>query len=140
MPNDLKIVVSSARGRHFASKCFAELRVDLASGKDQVTRFFHCAFARIDKHDVRIASSSSSLQSGRHAPIAFTWQPGFSHDPFKTGVFEFVTVTTTSAPRTASSAEIAVAPISLANCFACSVVGLHTRISSNCLTSRIAST
>src|SRR5437867_4693419 len=42
------------------------------------------------KTTLLIASSSSSRQSGRHAPTALTWQPGFSHNPFSTGVFEFV--------------------------------------------------
>src|SRR5205814_4307426 len=60
----------------------------------------------------------------------FTCEPDFSHCPFNTGVFELVTVTITSAFRTASSAGIAVAPISCANRFACSMVGLQTRICS----------
>src|SRR5947199_6417953 len=59
------------------------------------------------KTTLLIASSSSSRQSGRHAPTALTWQPGFSHNPFSTGVFEFVAVTITSAPLIACSTDVA---------------------------------
>ena len=69
-------------------------------------------------HDSRVSASLPS------APAFLNWSQSRLH----------------RRRRTASSADIAVAPISCANRFACSSVGLQTRISSNCLTSRRAST
>src|SRR5690349_17250097 len=79
---------------------------------------------------LRIAASSSSRQVGRGAPTALTRAPRLSHAPRRTGVCEAVAVTTTSAPRTAVSASVTVAPCSRAKRWACSAVRLHTRTSS----------
>src|SRR5215217_3794157 len=88
----------------------------------------------------RKTSSSSSRQSGRGAPTALMCAPGDSHSPKSTGTFDVVAVTTTSAPRTASSAEdVARTP---SNCRAkfSACRGLQTRTSSNRHTSlRVAS-
>src|SRR5215217_1472347 len=83
----------------------------------------------------RKTSSSSSRQSGRGAPNALMCAPGDSHSLKSTGAFDVVAVTTTSAPRTASSAEdVARTP---SNCRAkfSACRGLQTRTSSNRRTS-----
>jgi hypothetical protein len=54
---------------------------------------------RGDRLDVELARTPGVL-----APTALTWAPGASHSRRSTGSRELVTVTTTSAPRTASSA------------------------------------
>jgi hypothetical protein len=82
----------------------------------------------------RSTSSSSSRQSGRGAPRALMCTPGESHSPDSTAVVEVVAVTTTSAPRTASSAELAArTPCSSANTAARR--GLHTLTSRKSRTS-----
>ena len=50
---------------------------------------------------------SISRACGVLAPTALTWAPGLSHSRASTGSRELVAATTTSAPRTASSAVAA---------------------------------
>src|SRR2546422_173242 len=82
--------------------------------------------------------SNVGREPGPGAPSALTWVPGSSHSPSKTGVSEVVATTTTSAPRTACSADgAAVRPKRSANVLA--FRGLQTLTSRNGRTCRSAS-
>ena len=91
-----------------------------------------------NKRDFTIAAVSSSRVKGTLDPMALMCVPGASQAPDSTGVCELVATTTTSAPRTASSADAAAR---IPNCRAKDAAfrGLHTRTSRNVRTRRSAS-
>ena len=74
---------------NLAGQCFSKLRINFRAGKEQITRSFIAPSRESTKTMLLMASSSSSRQSGRHAPIAFTCDPGFSRLPFNTAVFDW---------------------------------------------------
>ena len=70
-----------------------------------------------------------NMGGGMQAPMPLTWAPGFNQAPFSTATSELVTVTTMSAPVTASSALMARPPTSAASFSAFASVRLQIRIS-----------
>src|SRR6266404_4617327 len=105
-PRDLNTVVAVGAGRRVAANTSpASAKI---GARDRITSPDSLSAASRESTIRQLpisASSSSSRQLGRQAPMALTCAPGFSHAPRRSGVRELVAVTTTSAPRTAASSS-----------------------------------